>query len=135
MASTTVAASEPLVFSWFNDSEKDPHIESPNALQTVATAPAILNTETVTFTLRAHDAQGNFADDSLTVTIKPMPIKPINDTGVVLQATSSQILSGYQGDYSGQDGQRGQDIIHANGLSEKAGRGEQGFDFTRLDTI
>jgi hypothetical protein len=52
---------------------------------------------------------------------------------VILQATDSQILSSYQGDYPGQDGQRGQDIMHANGLSEKAGRGEQGFDFTRLD--
>ncbi|MFT4806993.1 MAG: hypothetical protein ACJAXM_000372 [Arenicella sp.] len=135
MASSTVAASEPLVFTWFNDSDKDPHIESPNALQTVAIAPAVSNTETVTFTLRAHDAQGNIVDDSLIVTIKPLPIQPLNDTGVILQATSSQILSGHQGDYPGQDGQRGQDIIHSNGLSEKAGRGEQGFDFTRLDTI
>ncbi|AGH43653.1 hypothetical protein [Paraglaciecola psychrophila] len=53
-------------------------------------------TETVTFTLRAQDAQGNTADDSLTVTIKPLPIQPLNDTRVILQATSSQILSGYQ---------------------------------------
>ena len=135
IASTTVAASEPLVFTWLNDSEKDPQIENINTLQTVAIAPAVLGTETVTFTLRVEDAQGNKVDDSLTVTIKSLPIQPINDTGVILQATDSQILSGYQGDYPGQDGQRGQDIIHANGLSEKAGRGEQGFDFTRLDAI
>jgi chitinase len=135
IASTTIAASKPLVFSWLNDSERDPQIENSNALQTVAIAPAVTKTETVTFTLRAQDAQGNTADDSLTVTIKPLPIQPLNDTGVILQATSSQVLSGYQADYPGQDGQRGQDIIHANGLSEKAGRGAQGFDFTRLDEI
>jgi chitinase len=135
IASTTVATSEPLVFTWLNDSEKDPQIESPNALQTVAIAPAVFGTETLTFTLRVEDAQGHFVDDSLTVTIKPLPIQPINDTGVILQATDSQILSDYQADYPGQDGQRGQDIIHANGLSEKAGRGEQGFDFSRLDDI
>lgn len=135
VASTTVAASEPLVVSWLNDSETDPQIESLSALQTVAIAPAVTDTETVTFTLRVEDAQGNIVDDSLTVTIKPLPIQPLNDTGVILQATDSEILSGYQGDYPGQDGQRGQDIIHANGLSEKAGRGEQGFDFTRLDEI
>ena len=135
IASTTVAASEPLVFKWFNDSEKDPQIDSLNALQTVAIAPAVTDTETVTFTLRVEDAQGNTVDDSLTATIKPLPIQPLNDTGVILQATDSQIFSGYQGDYPGQDGQRGQDIIHANGLSEKAGRGAQGFDFTRLDDI
>jgi chitinase len=135
IASTTIEASMPLVFSWLNDSEIDLHIENSNALQTFAIAPVVTNTETVTFTLRAQDAQGNSADDILTVTIKPLPIQPINDTGVILQATSSQVLSGYQADYPGQDGQRGQDIIHANGLSEKAGRGSQGFDFTRLDEI
>jgi hypothetical protein len=135
MASTTVPTSEPLVFTWLNDSEKDPQIESRNALQTVAIAPAVTDTGTVTFTLRVEDAQGNIVDDSLTVTIKPLPLQPLNDTGVILQATDSQILSNYQGDYPGQDGQRGQDIIHANGLSEKAGRGEQGFDFTRLDEV
>jgi chitinase len=135
IASTSVAASEPLFFTWLNDSEKDPQIENLNALQTVAIAPVVTITETVTFTLRVQDAQGNFVDDRLTVTIIPLPIQPLNDTGVILQATRSQILSGYQADYPGQDGQRGQDIIHANGLSEKAGRGAQGFDFTRLDAI
>jgi hypothetical protein len=135
IASTTIAASKPLVFSWLNDSERDPQIENSNALQTVAIAPVVTKTETITFTLRAQDAQGNSAEDSLTVTIKPLPIQPLNDTGVILQATSSQILSSYQADYPGQDGQRGQDIIHANSLSEKAGRGAQGFDFTRLDEI
>lgn len=132
-ASTTVAAAEPLIAIWLNDSEKDPQIENLNVLQTVAIAPAVTQTETVTFTLTVEDAQGNSADDSLTVTIKPLPIQPLNDTGVILQATDSQILSGYQGDYPGQDGQRGQDIIHTNGLSEKAGSGDTGFDFTRLD--
>jgi hypothetical protein len=135
IASTPVAASEPLFVTWLNDFEKDPQIENLNALQTVAIAPAVTDTETVTFTLRVEDAQGNSVDDSLTVTIKPLPIQALNDTGVILQASDSQIFSTYQTDYPGQDGQRGQDIIYANGWSEKAGRGEQGFDFTRLDAI
>ncbi|WP_252732110.1 DUF1566 domain-containing protein [Paraglaciecola arctica] len=134
-ASTTVSTSEPLVANWLNDSERDPQIENINALQTVAIAPAVTATEIVTFTLRVADALGNVVDDNLTVTIKPLPIQPLNDTGVILQGNDTQILDQYQADYPGQDGQRGQDIIHANGLSEKAGRGEQGFDFTRLDEI
>jgi chitinase len=136
-ANTTIAASKPLVFMWLNDAENDPQIENLDALQTVAIAPAVTGTETetVTFTLRVIDAQGNSVDDSLIVTIKPYPIQSLNDTGVILQASDSQIFNEYQGDYPGQDGQRGQDIIHANDLSEKAGRGEQGFDFTRLDEM
>lgn len=134
-AKTTVAASEPLDIIWLNDSEKDPQIADLDALQTFAIAPKVTTSENVTFTLRVIDAQGNSVDDSLTVTIKPLPIQPLNDSGVIQQATDSQIFSAYLGDYPGQDGQKGQDIIHANGLSEKAGRGQQGFDFTRLDAI
>lgn len=134
-ASTTVPASEPLQVIWLNDSEQDPQIADLNAVQTVAIAPSVNTTVKVTFTLRVQDAQGNLVDDSLTVNIKPLPIQPLNDSGVIQQATDSQILTEYQADYPGQDGQRGQDIIHANGLSEKAGRGQQGFDFTRLDAI
>lgn len=134
-ASTSVAASEPLVSSWLNDSEQDPLITDSSALETVAVAPAVTAQESVTFTLNVQDAQGNVVEDSLTVTIKPLPIQPLNDTGVIQQATDSAISSDYQPDYPGQDGQRGQDIIHNNSLSEKAGRGDQGFDFTRLDEI
>lgn len=135
VAHTTVAASEPLVATWLTDSEQDPQIESPNSLQTVAIAPRVTNTEKVTFTLRVEDNHGNIVDDSLTVTIKPLPIQALNDTGVILQASDSQIFSTYQGDYPGQDSQRGLDIIHSNGLSTKAGRGAHGFDFTRLDAF
>lgn len=122
IASNSVAASEPLVFTWLNDSEKDPQIENLNTLQTVAIAPLVTDDETVTFTLRVKYALGNSVDDSVTVTIKPLPIQPLNDTGVILQASDSQVSSAYQGDYPGQDGQCGQDIIHANSLSQKAGR-------------
>jgi hypothetical protein len=134
-ASTTVATSRPLAINWLNDSETDPQIGNTSDVQTVAIAPAVSEAETVTFTLRVEDALGNSVDDSLTVTIKPLPIQPLNDTGVIQQATDSDVLLTYQADYPGQDGQRGRDIIHANSLSEKAGRGDQGFDFTRLDEI
>ena len=74
-------------------------------------------------------------DDSLTVIIKSIPIQSLNDTGLILQAIASQILNDHQDNYIGHNGQRGQDIIHAIDLSEKEGRGEQGFYFTRLDKI
>lgn len=57
----------------------------------------------------------------------------LNDTGVLLQASLDEIGSQHLNDYPGQDGQRGQDKIADNGLLEKAGRGDAGFDFTRLN--
>ncbi|WP_158967573.1 DUF1566 domain-containing protein [Paraglaciecola sp. L3A3] len=135
VASTNIAASRPLIANWLNDSENAPVIDSSNNLQTFAIAPTVLSSQDLTFTLQIEDKQGNQVEDSVTVTIKPLPIQPLNDTGVSQQANNSQVLSSYQADFPGQDGQRGQDVIYQNGMSAKAGRGEQGFDFTKLDVI
>jgi hypothetical protein len=135
VASTNVAASRPLSALWLNDSDTSPIIGNKNSLQTYAVAPAVIQEEAITFTLEVQDAQGNQVEDSITVTIKPLPLQPLNDTGVYQQTSNSQFFSEHLGDFPGQDGQRGQDIIHAHNLSAKAGRGDQGFDFTKLDAV
>jgi hypothetical protein len=134
-ASTNIAASRPLTIEWLNDSQLTPIIDDRQALQTFAIAPLTSAPEDITFTLRVTDMQNNQVEDSLTVTVLPLPIQPLNDSGVIQQATATGIFSTHQNLYPGQDGQRGQDIIHAHNLSAKAGRGDQGFDFTRLDAI
>lgn len=135
LANSTISAAKPLSYFWLNDSELDPKINDPQALQSVAIAPQVSSEELVTFTLEVTDVFGHNVEDSVSVTIKPLPLQPLNDTGVLQQATVSGVFNSHQGDYPGQDGQRGADIIHSNKLLEKAGRGEQGFDFTRLDAI
>ncbi|WP_460313615.1 Lcl C-terminal domain-containing protein [Aliiglaciecola aliphaticivorans] len=134
-ASTSIPEGLPLVYDWLNDSELVPDINNRSAQQTYAVAPLVTQTELITFTLVVTDSFGNEVEDSINVRIKPLPISNLNDTGVTLQASVSENGTGHQPDYPGQDGQRGQDIISENGLLEKAGRGEQGFDFTKLDAI
>ena len=58
-ASTSIAASKPLGFTWLNDSQIYPQIEIPDALQKVAIAPTVTATEIFTFSLRFKDARGN----------------------------------------------------------------------------
>ena len=134
-ASTSIPAGLPLQYSWLNDSELTPFINNRSAEQTFAIAPNVTQTQLVTFTLSTKDAFGNVVDDNISVRIKPLPLSVVNDTGVKLQASSSENGTQFQPEYPGQDGQRGRDIMSENALLEKAGRGEQGFDFTRLDAI
>lgn len=135
LAGSTISGALPLSYFWLNDSELDPKIDDIRALQSFAVAPEVTSQQVVTFTLEVTDVFGHNVEDSVSVTIKPLPLQPMNDTGVLHQANENGVFTAHQGDYPGQDGQRGADIIHSNHLLEKAGRGDQGFDFTRLDAI
>ena len=132
---TTIPNGRPLSFSWLNDSELEPVINNANAMQTFAIAPSVASEQTVTFTLEVTDTFNNKVSDSVTVRVKPLPLSPLNDTGVTIQANATANSTAYQPAFPGQDGQRGKDIIDENGLSAKAGSGQGGFDFTRLDNL
>ncbi len=134
-ANSTVPAAKPLSYRWLNNSELAPVIENSAELQTFAVAPVVLSEQFVTFTFEVTDAFANKVDGSITLKVRPQRLQPINDTGVVQQASDVALFTEHMGDYPGQDGQRGADIISANGALEKAGRGELGFDFTRLNAI
>ena len=135
VADTAIPSAKPLTYLWLNDSLLEPKINNANVLQTFAVAPMVNSTQMLTFTLQVTDANNNEVDDSISVTVKPFPRSLLNDTGVTRQGSSNAINSSHQADYPGQDGQRGRDIIASNNMLTKAGRGEGGFDFTRLDDI
>ena len=134
-ADSTIPAALPLQFSWLNDSDLVPLIDDNSSLKTFAIAPLVSIEQNVTFTLEVKDNFGNEVDDSITVKVKPLPLSVLNDTGVTQQASDTSVGTAFQPDYPGQDGQRGPDRIHTSGMLEKAGRGDNGFDFTRLDSL
>ena len=134
-ASTSVPAAEPLQYRWLNDSLLNPVIEQPQQLLTYAVAPKVSSPQVITFTLEVTDVSGNKVEDFVNIEIRPQLVRPINDTGIILQATDQLLSAEQQLAFPGQDGQRGRDIIAANDLADKAGRGEQGFDFTRLNAL
>lgn len=133
-ATTTVASAGPLTTSWSFEGVDGIAVADTTAVSTYAIAPAVETDTTLTFTLAATDSNNNTVDDSITVQLFAKPIPLLNDTGVLIQATADAITSTQQNGFPGQDGQRGQDKINAEGELEKAGRGLAGFDFTKLNS-
>lgn len=134
-AESSVTSALPLSVQWLNDSDLAPVIDDAGSLQTYAIAPDVSTTQRIIFTLEVTDNFGNIVNDSLTVNVRPLPLSPVNDTGVIQQADETTVSTLHRPQFPGQDGQRGADIISTNGVLDKAGRGELGFDFTRLDEL
>ncbi len=133
IADSTVPSALPLTYEWEVSDNQQITIENTEALSTYARAPLVDTAQSFSFTLNVTDANGNQVSDNITVRVRPMPVALLNDTGVITQATESSLSSTQQNTYPGQDGQRGADILASAGLLEKAGRGEAGFDFTKLN--
>lgn len=131
--SSSVPNASPLAAEWRVDSGQMVTIDNPDAVQTVAIAPSVNMATTLVFGLSVTDAFGNNVEDTLEVLVQPQPLTLLNDTGVTQQANNTTVSNAHQGLFPGQDGQRGQDRINANGALEKAGQGDAGFDFTPLD--
>lgn len=129
-AFTTIPSANPLAIRW----EADSAIQSANSLSTYAIAPLVEVYSERVFTLTVTDANGNQVTDSLRVAIRPYPVSLMNDTGVSVQATDTALTTNQQNLWPGQDAQRGADVIHQAGLLEKAGEGDAGFDFTKLNS-
>lgn len=132
-ASTSVPRGMPLTVEWRNDTGEVLDIDQVNNENTFAIAPEVDSLTTLIISLSVTDAFGNKVEDSINVTVQQQPLTALNDTGVIQQATEDQITTAHQNQFPGQDGQRGQDKIAESGLLEKAGRGLEGFDFTRLN--
>lgn len=129
-ASTSIPSASPLTVSW----ESGITVQAPNSLSTYAIAPEVSTNTEYVFTLTVVDANGNQVDDSLTVSVRPYPVARMNDTGVTIQATDNAITLNQQNLWPGQDGQRGSDVIAQSGALPKAGEGDAGFDFTKLNS-
>ena len=133
VATTTIPRARPLESVWRMSGADSVFIDQSTELQTFGIAPLVDSPETLTFDLVVTDAFGNTVTDSISVNVERQPLTVLNDTGVLLQASTDVVNMTYQTDYPGQDSHRGQDIIANNGFQEKAGRGAAGFDFTRLN--
>ncbi|TDF39659.1 DUF1566 domain-containing protein [Alteromonadaceae bacterium M269] len=134
-ASSVIPAANPLSFLWLNDSGLTPTILQPTSAITTAAAPTVTSSQTATFTLQVTDQFNNQVEDSIQVDVQPFTSNLLNDTGVTQLASNNSVGSEPQNLFPGQDGHRGRDVIFDNGALEKAGRGQQGFDYTRLDAV
>lgn len=132
-ASSLAPNAGPFVASWQHDYIGGLIIDNAQALTTFAQAPIVESPITINFELQVFDQFNNQVNDFLSVTIHPHINTAINDTGVTVFATQDSINDVYQAAFPGQDAQYGRDRMNASGALDKAGRGQDGFDFTRLN--
>ena len=132
-ATSTVPAAAPIATLWTYSGDAAPQIINPNTADTYALAPLVDSATTLDFYLTGEDRFGNEVTDHLRVLVRPFPVRVLNDTGMTQQATNTTLSATQQNAFPGQDGQRGADALADNNVLEKAGRGENGFDFTKLN--
>lgn len=94
-----------------------------------------VGTHILTYT--ATDAAGNIGSNSLTVTVDPLvPTAPLNDTGVTFGGNypTGENVTCIGETIDEQDCSHGRDALAGTGSLSKAGAGDAGFDFTKLDS-
>lgn len=132
-ASSRAVGATPFSVVWSSDSPYAPVIGDPNSLKTFSIAPLVSESTEINYEVMLTDSYGNQQSRSQTMMVQPQVLNRLNDTGVSLNASNIENLVAYQGEFAGQDAHNGYDRMAASGTSDKAGRGELGFDFTRLN--
>lgn len=95
-------------------------------------APDVDQIQNQTWLLTVTDKAGYIGTDTITVTIEPIKLGYLNDSGQVsCYSDSAAVSCGNANEYSGQDAQTGRDGVASR--LKKTGQGDAGFDFTKLN--
>jgi hypothetical protein len=132
-ANSRARGAAPYSVTWSSDSDLAPIIDDFNSFSTFSIAPLVTTVTELVFNLTIEDSYGNQQRTTYTAMVLPSVQSRLNDTGVTLNATNVSIVDVYQSEFAGQDAQFGNDRVAESALLNKAGRGEGGFDFTRLN--
>lgn len=125
----------PFLFEWSNNSSDLAEFADASDETTYADAPAVTEDTDITIDLRVVDQFNNEDNDQVVVTVREMPATYVNDTGVVANVSNSGLINGSSHSFPGQDADIGRDRMHESDVLEKAGAGDEGFDFTKLDSF
>ncbi len=109
-------------------------VDNAQSAQTFALAPLVEQDYELIVNAQLTDSFGNQLSQSQTITVYPQRNATINDTGISRHGSLDAVSFTYDPAYAGQDADYGNDRISLSGISDKAGRGDKGFDFTRLNT-
>jgi len=134
-ATSLASNAEPFLFEWVNNSSDLANFVDATDESTYAIAPAVTADTDITIELRVVDQFNNEDEDLVVVTVRDLPVTLMNDTGVTANISDSEIVNGASHDFPGQDADFGRDRIGASSVLQKAGTGDSGFDFTKLDEL
>lgn len=134
-ATSLTTSAEPFLFEWTNTSAELAEFADASDETTYADAPAVTANTDITIDLRVVDQFNNEDNDQVVVTVRDLPVSRMNDTGITTNYSDNAQVNGASHDYPGQDADLGRDRIAASDVIEKAGEGDAGFDYTKLDVF
>ncbi len=132
-ATSSLQAAYPLSALWTYSGDSEPTIMQATQADAYAIAPMVSATTTLEFYLTVEDSYGNVVTETKRVTVRPFPVRVLNDTGITQQADDTTNGTSQQNAWPGQDAHKGADALASAGVLNKAGRGQAGFDFTKLN--
>lgn len=95
-------------------------------------APDVDQVQVMQWLLTVTDRAGYVGTDTVTVTVEPMKLGYLNDSGqVTCYSASAAVACTDTAEFSGQDAQTGRDGVASR--LKKTGQGDAGFDFTKLN--
>ncbi|MFT4927820.1 MAG: hypothetical protein ACI8WB_003934 [Phenylobacterium sp.] len=116
--------------SWRLVSGPTVSFNNPNNCISTFVAPNVdVNTDLI-FELKVTNTDDDQATDVTTVTVKPIALGKITDSGQVACYNQSQEVPCGDSNYPRQDADFGRDSV--SGFLDKVGTGEAGFDYTKL---
>lgn len=95
-------------------------------------APDVDSEDSLTFQLDVADGSGNTASDSVLVTVEPLNLGKLHDTGVTLCFDEMQQIDCNDSDFPIQDADAGRDAVSE--FLDKSGSGPESFDYTKFDS-
>lgn len=134
-ATSLATTAQPFLYEWVNLSSELADFSDATDEITYADAPAVTADSDITIELRVVDQFNNEDNDQVVVTVRELPVTLLNDTGIIANTTDSALVNGASHDYPGQDSDFGRDRINESNVLEKAGTGDAGFDYTKLDSL
>ncbi len=116
--------------SWTLFSGPTVSFTDPDSCVSTFVAPNVdVNTDLI-FDLKVTNNQGDQATDMTTITVEPIALGKITDSGQVACYNQSQEIPCADSNYPRQDGDFGRDSVAS--FLDKVGTGEAGFDYTKL---
>lgn len=119
---------------WSNISNVAVTIGDRTSFNAYALAPDVATSTELRFLLSTTDSFGSTATAEHRALVHPKTFTQLNDTGVTQFADGQSISSQYIAAYAGQDAEYGYDRTAISGVADKAGSGDKGFDFNKLNT-
>jgi hypothetical protein len=95
-------------------------------------APDVDSSTQVSLQLTVTDLDDNQAADTVVITVEPLNLGFLHDTGVTECYNNEMVIDCGDSDFPSQDAEFGRDAVRT--LIDKSGSGAKAFDFTKLDS-